>query len=184
MLTNVQKWGNLMRFSKCKLAWWAIFFFVALAGCAPSPDRTDATDATDASPLSGDPLYIQNEGYLCFSEYADALLARGYFIPKGCFSSSCTRPIQQSIDIKVDTASFAIRFNTLFVVIDPFAAQRLQRGSYACTEDCGGAGIIKFEIGDVERGNYTVWLGERNLGRISFPPETITGRDSCFGEQW
>ncbi len=168
----------MMCISNCRRAWWVIFVCVALAGCAPNPATTDAPQ------LSGDPLAIQNEGYICFREYDDALHVEGYFIPKGCFSSSCTRPIQQSVDIKVDTTRFTIRFNTLFVVIDPFAAQGLERGSYACTEDCAGAGIIKFVIGDVDRGTYAVWLGERNLGQISFPPDTITGRDICFGEQW
>jgi hypothetical protein len=149
-----------------------------LAGCSTT------SSTTFVSPLPNNVVIIQNEGYICFHEIENSLEARGYFIPKGCFSSSCTRPIRQTIDIMVDTAQFAIRFNTLFVLIDPYAAQGKPRGSYACTDDCGGAGSIQFDIGDLERGTYSVWLGERNLGQISFPPNIITGRDICFGKQW
>ncbi len=164
--------------SNLRRAWWAIFVCVALTGCVPSPNTTFV------SPLPGDAIVIQNEGYICFHEFENSLEVRGYFNPKGCFSSSCTRPIQQTVDIKVDTTRFAIQFNTLFVLIDPYAVQGKPRGSYVCTEDCGGAGSVQFDIGDLERGTYSVWLGERNLGQISFPPDTITRRDICFGELW
>lgn len=167
-----------MRSSNSGWILWIIFICAASTGCASTPNNTFV------SPLPSNAIVIQNEGYICFREFENSLEVQGYFIPKGCFSSSCTRPIQQTVDIKIDTAQFALRFDTLFVLIDPYAAQGKPRGSYACTEDCGGAGSIQFEIGDLERGTYSVWLGERNLGQISFPPSTITGRDVCFGEQW
>ncbi|GEM_PF-1947480 len=167
-----------MCYSNPKRSLWLIFVLVALAGCGST------STTTFVSPLPSDAIVVENEGRICFHEFENSLEVQGYFVPRGCFSSSCTRPIQQTVHIQVDTAQFALRFNTRFVLIDPYAAQGKTRGSYRCTEDCDGAGSIQFEIGDLERGTYSVWLGERNLGQISFPPDTITGRDICFGEQW
>lgn len=130
------------------------------------------------------PIVVENQGQICFNESENSLEAWGVFKPKGCFSSGCTRPLQQKIDIRVDTTQFTIHFETRFTLIDPLAAKGFQKGSYECSADCGGAGEIHFDLGDVERGSYAIWLGSRKLGQISFPPEVITGQDICFGEQW
>jgi len=137
---------------------WMSLVSIILVGC------TQAPNGTFVSPVPSGAVVVQNEGYICFTEFDNSLEVRGYFTPRGCFSSSCRRPVQQTVDVQVDTTQFAIRFNTRFVVIDPYAAQGALRGSYVCTDDCGGAGDIQFNIGDVERGTYSVWLGERNLG--------------------
>ena len=150
-----------------------------LGGCTKPPAGNKFV-----SPVPTGAVVVQNEGYVCFDEFEDSLEVSGYFIPKGCFSSSCTRPVQQFVDIQVDTTQFVIRLSTRFVLVNPYAVQGMPRGSYGCTADCGGAGSIRFEIGDVERGIYSVWLGERNLGQISFPPVVITGQDRCFGDRW
>lgn len=36
--------------------------------------------------------------------------------------------------------------------------------------DCGGGGSIEFRIGDIERGTYSIRLGDTQLGIIEVPP--------------
>ncbi len=111
---------------------------------------------------------IENEGTIYFENLTSSieLIARAH--PEGCFSSSCTRPLEQSGSVRIDTERFALHFETQFVL------QRDIGG--ACTADCGGGGHIEFRIGDVERGVYTVWLGHKKLGQLEVPLRGSTQR--------
>lgn len=135
---------------------------IILAGCSQPAGSSIGSLQPDSA------IILENEGYICFEEYENSLEVRGFFIPKGCFSSTCTRPIQQDIGIQVDTTNMQFRFDTRFVLIDPYAASGKPGGSYECSADCDGAGRIQFEIGDVDRGTYTIWLGERNWAKSVF----------------
>ncbi len=137
------------------------------------------TDEPTVSYKEGDPIVVENRGQICFEE-SDSVEVSGHFKPQGCFSSSCTQPIEQFVYVKLDNVQNVIQFETRFVLIDPLAHIE----NHVCTEDCDGAGRIEFEIGAVDQGVYTIRLGENNLGEINFPPIKITGQDICFGEPW
>jgi hypothetical protein len=138
--------------------------------CTCSPTAPDSTDD-----FPEDALIVQNEGQICFYEIANySNNIRGNFRPKGCFSSSCTRTLAQSIRIKVKAEEFRIEFSTMFVLAGP--AEPI-----SCTRDCNGARTINFDIADIDSGAYTVWLGDSTLGSLIVPPDSITGDTVCFG---
>jgi hypothetical protein len=117
---------------------------------------------------------IDNQGQVCFKEIDNSTAVQGYFRPKGCFSSSCTRTLEQSLTTRVDPVRFRIELDARFVLV-PY-------GNGLCTHDCNGAGTVQFDIGDVDSGVYSIWLGSDSLGVINIPPKSITGQDLCLGE--
>jgi hypothetical protein len=52
-------------------------------------------------------------------------------------------------------AQFGIEFHTSFLVETTLDVIR--------TMDCGGAGKMSFEIGDVEAGVYSIWIGNKTV---------------------
>lgn len=121
-----------------------------------------------------DARVIDNQGQICFKEIDKSTVVQGYFRPKGCFSSSCTRTLEQSLTTRVDPARFRIEFDARFALAST--------GDELCTDDCGGAGTALFDIGDVDSGVYSVWLGSDSLGVLDIPPDSIAGQDFCLGE--
>lgn len=104
---------------------------------------------------------------------------QGRFRPKGCFSTSCTQFIEQSLDVELNAHQSAIRVNTNFVLADPNGPDpRL------CTADCGGADYVYFSIEDAITGTYSVWLGETELGELDIPIDPLPDQEICFGELW
>lgn len=151
---------------------------VCLTSCTRLSEKPNVAQLQPLS-VPDEAVVVKNEGRVCFEEFDNSLELRGHFSPKGCFSSSCTRPIEQSFVVRVDTEQYTIRLYANFVLVDPYGSE-----PHRCTADCGGAGGIDFDIGDVERGTYSIWLGEMRLGELTVPPESLTGHDICFGEPW
>jgi hypothetical protein len=125
----------------------------------------------------------ENEGQVCFEAFGDTNYLRGIFFPRGCWSSSCTQPIEQSVVVELDAEQFTIRFYSKFVLLLPNGGEPL-----ICTDDCEGAGTPEFDIGKVERGRYSIWLGDTKLGELSVPKDRSKWGDHekllCFGERW
>jgi hypothetical protein len=113
------------------------------------------------TPLSTRTVVVENRGTIYFDNLENSTTLRAHASPEGCFSSSCTLPLEQSGNVKIDPQSFTLHFETRFVL-----RQQL-RG--VCTADCGGGGSVAFEIGEVEPGVYTVWLGSKRLGQLQIP---------------
>jgi len=143
-------------------------FLLSLCACSPT-----APDSTDDFP--DDAVIVRNDGQICFDEMANSNVVRGAFRPKGCFSSSCTRTLAQSVRIRVKPEEFRIEFSTFFVLAGPAEP-------VACTRDCNGARTIQFDIADIDSGVYAIWLGDSNLGSLNVPPDSITSEAVCFGE--
>jgi hypothetical protein len=121
---------------------------------------------------------LENAGQICFREFDPSTHElRGAFRPKGCFSSSCTLPLEQKAEVQLDDRQFAIRFTTRFVLKDT----AIRAPEAACTADCQGGGTANFKISSVKDGNYTIWLGDRKLGNLEVPPNL--SQDICFGEE-
>jgi hypothetical protein len=81
----------------------------------------------------------------------------------GCYSSSCTEVFWRRGDLKVDLENHALRLSSIFVVRPRIEAER------ACTADCGGAGVIWFELQSLPAGSYAIWLGDQKLGDLQVP---------------
>ncbi len=120
---------------------------------------------------------IVNSGIVCFrpSTIPNELLA---YITAGCFSSSCTRVLEKSGDAHLDTRQSVIQFSTRFVL------QRLDfpPGSRGCTADCGGGGMLEFNLMDVPPGTYEARLGAKSVGKLSVPLQIATDQQVCFDD--
>ena len=123
---------------------------------------------------------IENAGLVCFKEY-DAITKKlsGTFRPKGCFSSSCTVPQEQEVDVQLDNSQGALKFVTRFILLDTTVRTT---GAPACTADCDGGGEVPFKFADVMSGTYTVILGDREMGSLGVPPTFTEAAGICFGE--
>jgi hypothetical protein len=97
---------------------------------------------------------------------------QGHFQPKGCFSSSCTYAIEETLSVKLDNTRNRIRFRSRFVLID-----RLPWDT--CTADCGAVDI-GFDIRYADLGNYSVWIGEKRLGALRIPSKLSLDQRICF----
>jgi hypothetical protein len=156
---------------KCLLrCTWLSLCLLLLVSCAAPSNGLFRRFSTSA----GEQV-IEDEGVVCFSPFDNTVEVRGYYAPSGCFSSSCTRPIEESLTVRVDTDASRIQFDTRFVLTQPYDPV-----VHGCTLDCDGAGSIQFEIGDIERGTYSVWIGREKLGEIDVPSRVPSGRDICL----
>lgn len=154
-----------------------------LSACVAAPTVTAVPTATissaPASP-SPTPIVIENEGEVCFHGYdAAASKLQGTFRPKGCFSSSCTRALEQTVDVTLDRSRSEIRFHTRFVLVDTTVRTPEAR---SCTADCMGGGQIPFEIGDVSGQRYAVLLGDHSIGELQVTTSLSMTNVTCFGE--
>jgi hypothetical protein len=125
-------------------------------------------------------VIIENAGLICFKEY-DAITGKmaGTFVPQGCFSSSCTRPLEQTVKADLDKGQGTIKFNTKFVLLDTTVRTT---GAPACTADCSGGGEVSFQLANVMTGTYTVTLGDQTMGSLDVPPVFSEIEGICFGE--
>jgi len=149
---------------------WLSLCLLLLVSCATSSNGLSGRFSSSV----GEQV-IEDEGIVCFRPFDNTVEVRGYYRPSGCFSSSCTRPIEESLTVRVDTDASRIQFDTCFVLAQPYDPV-----VHGCTQDCGGAGSIQFEIGDVEPGTYSVWIGREKLGEIDVPSRVPSGRDICL----
>lgn len=130
-----------------------------LAVCATSSNGPPSQSIADTRVI-----LIENDGVVCFWELYNTLEVRGYFSPAGCYSSFGTSPLEQSLSVKLDPKQYRIEFDTRFVV--------LVNSARSWTGDCCGAGLVSFDLGNVPRGRYSVWLGERRLGSVQIPAKS------------
>ena len=121
-----------------------------------------------------DPIHIENTGEVCFENMHNSLQIRGYVRPAGCYSSHCTIPLEQSLTVQLDLETHRIQFNMRFVL----SVDRTK----CWTGDCGGAEQVRFDLGDIPEGKYSVWLGTKRLGSIQVPTDSSNDR-ICFDSQ-
>ena len=163
---------------------WLCLFAGCLSACVATPSVTPVPSATvsNVAPTqpSPTPVVIENQGWVCFNEYdAGTSALRGTFRPKGCYSSSCTRPLEQKVDVALDGNRSEIRFRTHFTLLDTTVREPEPR---SCTADCDGGGRIPFEVSDVKAQSYSVWIGDRNFGTIQVTTSLSITNAICLGE--
>lgn len=118
---------------------------------------------------------IQNEGQICFRPSADHRAADLHtrllvdVLSSGCYSSSCTMTYERNAEMQIDLDQQRIRFLARFMVKDYSGVPGPAGEVCACTADCGGAGMIEFDTGELPAGVYQIELGTKVIGEISIP---------------
>jgi hypothetical protein len=104
-------------------------------------------------------MIIENRGQICFrlNDVGDMIASVS---PEGCFSTSCTRQVQKVGTTIVDKRGFELRFDARFVLAET------SRFPLPCIDNCFGGGTIDFNLGMLDVGDYSVWLGDENIGKL------------------
>jgi hypothetical protein len=104
-------------------------------------------------------MIIENRGGICFRvDDAGDMIAS--VSPEGCFSTSCTRQVQKVGTTIVDRWNFELSFETRFVLAET------SRFPLPCIDNCFGGGTLVFNLGMLDVGDYSVWLGDENIGKL------------------
>jgi len=114
---------------------------------------------------------IEDWEQICFWQEEDGLYAS--VSPKGCFSTSCTRPKLQVGTAIVDVQNYKIQLETQFVLV--------KTGCFPlpCTGNCAGGGTIQFKFDPLLPNEYEVWFGEESVGDLMVFSGRPTPRQ-CF----
>jgi hypothetical protein len=104
-------------------------------------------------------MTVENRGEICFrvDENGDMIAS---ISPEGCFSTTCTRQVQKVGKVTIDHRDFELRFETRFVMAET------SRFPLPCIDNCSGGGMIDFNLGMLEVGDYLVWHGEERVGKL------------------
>jgi hypothetical protein len=108
---------------------------------------------------------------ICFWTDVDGLYAA--VSPKGCYSTSCTRPEFQAGTAIVDLQQRKIKFETRFILV------RTARFPFPCADNCAGGGRIQFKLAPLMPNDYEVWFKDEKVGDLMIFSGTPTPRQ-CF----
>ena len=93
--------------------------------------------------------------------------------PKGCYSTTCTRPTLQAGTAIINLQEYDIRFESRFVIVET------SRFPLPCTENCAGGGTVQFNLGNLIPNNYDVRFRDDFVGELSIFSGIPTPRQ-CF----
>lgn len=108
---------------------------------------------------------------ICFWQEEDGLYADVF--PKGCYSTSCTRPKLQVGTAIVDVQNYKIQIETRFVLV------KTGRFPIPCTKNCNGGGTIQFKFDPLLPNDYSVWFRDERVGDLMVFSGRPTPRQ-CF----
>ena len=114
---------------------------------------------------------IEDWGQICFWPDAGGLYAS--VSPKGCYSTSCTRPKLQTGTAIVDVQNREIRLEARFVLV------KSSRFPLPCIDNCSGGGIVQFKLDSLIPNDYEVWFGGLKIGDLMIFSGRPTPRQ-CF----
>jgi hypothetical protein len=150
-----------------------IALLMMVLAASPACAALQGESGTPTPPLESKLVLVEDLGEVCFTTPPGYLNVTGRFRPRGCYSSSGSRPLEQTLSVKVDPDRFRIEFRTSFLIeITP---------ARSFTQDCEGGGMMSFEIGDVEQGVYSIWIGDKRVGKLAVPFAGATDQ-LCLGE--
>jgi hypothetical protein len=95
---------------------------------------------------------------ICFHSDMDGISA--VVSPKGCYSTTCTRPKYQIGTAIVDIQDNKIQLETQFIL------EETSRFPLPCIENCAGGGTIQFRLGHLLPNRYEVWFREEKVGNL------------------
>jgi hypothetical protein len=114
---------------------------------------------------------IEDWGQICFWPDVDGINAT--ISPKGCFSTTCTRPTLQAGTAVVDKQTRRIQLETRFLLVET------SRFPLPCIENCAGGGTVQFVLGDLIPNDYEVWFRDKKVGELMIFSGRPTPRQ-CF----
>jgi hypothetical protein len=113
---------------------------------------------------------IENWDQICFWPDLDGIYLA--ISPRGCFSTSCTRPKLQTGTAIVDIQNREIQLEARFVLV------RTSRFPLPCLENCSG-GTVQFKLGPLLPNEYEVWFKGKRVGDLTVFSGRPTPRQ-CF----
>lgn len=115
---------------------------------------------------------VENWGTICFW-YDDVGNIQASVSPEGCYSTTCTRPIQQVGSAIVHEQDFIIDLESRFVL------EETSRFPLPCIENCAGGGTVSFVLGELAVGDYEVRFRDEIVGELMIFSGRPTPRQ-CF----
>ena len=113
---------------------------------------------------------IEDWDQICFWPDVDGIYLA--ISPRGCYSSSCTRPKLQTGTAIIDVQNREIQLEARFVLL------KTSRFSLPCTEDCSG-GTVQFKLDHLLPNEYEVWFKDERVGDLNIFSGRPTPRQ-CF----
>lgn len=117
---------------------------------------------------------IEDWGQICFWPDVDGLYVS--VSPKGCYSTSCTRPKLQTGTAIVDVQSRRIQLEARSVLVET------SRFPLPCVDNCSGGGNVQFKLDPLIPNDYEVWFGDLKVGVVNIFSGRTTPRQ-CFENQ-
>ena len=114
---------------------------------------------------------IEDWGQICILPGERGIVAA--VSPKGCYSTSCTRPKLQAGTATVDVRQRKIQLETRFVLVEA------SRFPLPCIDNCAGGGSVQFKLGDLIPNDYEVWFRDEKVGEFMVFSDRPTPRQ-CF----
>jgi hypothetical protein len=133
----------------------------------PFPPDFQVVLPTPKPPLAID---IKNDGQVCFWPINQAE-TRIDISPAGCFATHCTLIFERTGSLDINLELGIIQLTSRFSVLD-VDNWRPTGQICECAADCGGAGSLEFFTSELTAGDYKVFLGDNELGKISIPLES------------
>lgn len=115
---------------------------------------------------------VENWGKICFW-YDDMGSIQASVSPEGCYSTTCTLPVQQVGSAIVNEQDFKIDIETRFVL------KETSRFPLPCIENCEGGGTVRFDLGGLAVGDYEVRFRDEKIGDLMIFSGRPTPRQ-CF----
>ena len=114
---------------------------------------------------------VEDWGQICFWPDVDGLYAS--ISPKGCYSTTCTRPTLQTGTAIVDVQNRKIQLEARFVIV------KTSRFPLPCIDNCFGGGLVQFKLDPLIPNDYEVWFGDLKVGDLMLFSGRPTPRQ-CF----
>lgn len=149
-----------------------------LVGCSSVPPQLTPTAAHTPTPKP--PKIVENSGQVCFYTYrGDSGTLEGKFYPRGCYSSSCTRVLEQNATATADERAHTIHLKSRFVLLDTTVYFPEPR---SCSADCNGGGEVSLVLQQLTGERYEVFLGAETLGILN--PSEVNTQHKCLGPRY
>jgi len=89
--------------------------------------------------------------------------------------------VEKSLTVQVVEEKDQLRFYTRVMLKDFSIINGKQVG---CTADCSSVADINFNVSNVPRKKYSVWLGDLKIGEFSNATKTITQTTTCLARAY
>ncbi len=135
-----------------------------------------ANNALPAPPkIPTNAIVRENQGSICFETIQGTTILEASISSGDCLPSNCTLTVQEVGSVNIDKDLYELKFQSRFIMIDPYWPKE-----HSCFADCGGGGRVTLNIGSVEKGIYSVWLGDTKLGEILIPLSPARNGSICL----